>query len=74
MTKRKLADTILLFQNGEKESDRSLIIKKSTLEKENRESRRENGKNVLNKKDEKARREQEWKDKENKWEEGWHKG
>lgn len=59
MTKRKLADTILLFQNGEKESDRSLIIKKSTLEKENRESRRENGKNVLNKKGEKARREQE---------------
>lgn len=27
MTKRKLINTILLFENGEKESDRSLIIK-----------------------------------------------
>lgn len=74
MTKRKLVNTILLFENGKKGSDRSLIIKKSTLEEENRERRRENEKKGLNKKEEEARRGQEWKDKENKWEESWHKG
>lgn len=64
MTQRKLIDTTLLFENGQKDNIWRIKQRKT----------KRKWKKVLNKKEETARREQEWKDKENKWEEGWHKG